>query len=333
MDKIRLGIVGLGNWGINHLRTFAQLPECEIRAIADLIDENLKKGEKITPQAKSTADYSLVTESKEIDAVVVATSAESHYTVAKSALGNGKDVLVEKPMALLVNEAEELVRLAKTNDRILMVGHLLLYHPAVQKLKEYSEMGILGDILYIRSTRINLQINQHWENALWGFAPHDISVMLYLLNTTPDKVQAVDRYDDEENLFSTVFFTLNFPENIVAQGEVGFSNQHKIRKITIVGTKKIVIFNDVEPRDKIKIYDNRTSRINPDATKLHLTSFHSPIIDEVEPLQVEAAFFLNCIRKRRIPLTDGRQGLEIVKILEGLQKSLDNRGITVRLSD
>ncbi|MCS6885835.1 MAG: Gfo/Idh/MocA family oxidoreductase [Acidobacteriota bacterium] len=334
---IRLAIVGVGNWGYNHLRTFAALQDCDLRLVCDLSEARLKKAKEVAPSVETATDYSKVL-SDDIEAVVIATDAASHYEQARCALEAGKAVFVEKPITLEVRQAEELVNLAEKKGLVLMVGHLLLYHPVVVAIKNYLSSGEWGEVFYIYSTRVNLGTIRTTENALWSLAPHDISVMLHLTGKMPRVVNAVGGSFIKKSVQDVVFFSLRFPGNIIGHGQASWLDPHKIRKFTIVSQRKMVVFDDVEPREKLRIYDKGF-----DEPKEYLTygeqytlrdgDIFIPAIKMAEPLRLECQHFLDCVATRKRPLTDGVNGLEVLRILDAAQQSLDNDGTPVILSD
>lgn len=285
---------------------------------------------------KTEKDYASVVRRRDLEAIVVATSAERHYEIAKAALKAGKHVLVEKPLALRVEQGEELIQLARANNLVLMVGHLLLYHPAVRKLKEYVDGEELGQIYYMYSSRINSGKVRTTENALWSFAPHDISVMLFLTGLMPNLVSATGQSYLNLPVEDVTFFTLHFPNNIMGHGQVSWLDPHKVRKITVVGSKKMVVFDDMESTEKIKLYDKGVDAppsydTYGDYITLRIGDIVIPKVNMSEPLKNECQHFLDCIQGGKKPLSDGQDGLRVLRVLEATQKSLESRGEPVEL--
>ncbi|MEO5617466.1 MAG: Gfo/Idh/MocA family oxidoreductase, partial [Candidatus Eisenbacteria bacterium] len=273
----------------------------------------------------------------DVQGAVVAASAVSHYPLAKQLLEAGKDVYVEKPLALQVSHAEELVALARERNRILMVGHLLLFHPGVQYLKRMVDEGQLGDLYYIYSQRVNLGKVRRDENALWSFAPHDISVILHLLGQEPIDVVARGSAFLQSKVEDVVFVDLRFPGGQLAHVHVSWLDPHKLRKFTVVGSQKMVVFDDMEASEKIRIYDkgvDKGGRIvgYGDALTVRSGDIMLPKISLQEPLTLECRHFVDCIRERRTPLTDGADGLRVVKVLAAAQASLAAGGAPVALA-
>jgi len=333
---VRVAVVGAGAWGFNHVRTFDQLADCRLQVVVDRDEKALARVAKTFRELKTDRDYRSVVQREDVDAVVVATNAESHYEIAKAALQAGKHLLVEKPLVLRCEQGEELVRLADDKKLVLAVGHLLLYHPAVQKLKQYVDSGELGRIYYLYSNRINLGKVRTTENALWSFAPHDISAMIFLVGMIPDVVSATGQCYLNPKVEDVTFFSLHFPNDIIGHGQVSWLDPHKIRMITVVGSKKMVVFDDVESTEKIKLYDKGVD-IPPaydsygEYQTLRIGDIIIPKIQMTEPLKNECQHFLHCIQTGEKPLSDGREGLRVLRVLEATQKSLKNRGTPVEL--
>jgi len=334
MTKPKIAVIGSGSWGFNHVRTFYSLPECKLVGVADLEEKNLVRVNTTFPTLRTEKDYKLFLQDSEVDAIIVSTSAETHYQIAKDALLAGKHCLVEKPLTLDIEKAEELVRLAKEKGLTLMVGHLLLYHSAVDYLKKLVDEKKIGDVLYIYSQRVNLGKVRSNENALWSFAPHDISIMLYLIDSKPVSVSATGQtfLQKNNNVHDVVFFTIYFENGALAHGQVSWLDPHKIRKFTIVGSEKMVTFDDMEIREKIKIYDKGV-----DASRVTYDSFAEslilndgditiPKINLGEPLKREGSHFIGCVMNRKKPLTDGQDGVNVLKVLIAAQKSLVYNG-------
>lgn len=333
--SIKLAIIGVGSWGYNHLRTFSTLPDCDLKMVCDLSEARLKKARDIVPHAHLTSRFDDLIENDDVEAVVIATDASAHYEQARRALEAGKAVFVEKPITLDVREAEVLVNLAEKQGQILMVGHLLLYHPVITAIKNYITSGEWGDIFYIYSTRVNLGTIRTTENALWSLAPHDISVMLYLTGQTPLSVNAVGGSFIKPTVQDVVFFSLRFP-SMIGHGQASWLDPHKIRKFTIVSQKKMAVFDDVEPREKLRIYDK--GFIEPkeyisysEQYTLRDGDIFIPAIKMVEPLKLECQHFLDCVASGARPLTDGVNGLEVLRVLDAAQQSLNSNGTPVTL--
>ena len=333
---VRLAVVGSGAWGFNHVRTFNQLPDCKLQVVVDRDEGALARVRGSFRDLETEKDYRTVVSRGNLDAVVVASSAESHYEIAKAALMADKHVLVEKPLVLQTQQGEELVRLAEDKNLVIMVGHLLLYHPAVRKLKEYVDGEELGQVYYMYSSRINLGKVRTTENALLSFAPHDISVMLFLLGMMPDLASATGQSYLNPGVEDVTFFSLHFPNNVIGHGQVSWLDPHKVRKITVVGSKKMVVFDDMESAEKIKLYDKGVDAPQSYDTygeyqTLRIGDILIPKIQMSEPLKNECQHFLDCVQRGEKPISDGQDGLRVLRVLEATQKSLDNRGQPVEL--
>jgi len=336
---INIGVIGCGYWGPNLIRNFNELSDSNLLAICDLDESKLDKMKRRYPHVKTFKDYHDLLRDSLLEAVVVATPAFTHYPVVKECILAGKDTFVEKPLTLKVEEGREILEVARRKRKILMVGHLLEYHPAINKLKEYIDKGELGDIYYIYSQRVNLGKIKVEENALFSFAPHDISVILYLLGKEPEEVSAQGRSYLQNDVEDVVFITLYFPKKVLAHIHVSWLDPHKIRKMTIVGSKKMAVFDDMETANKLILYDRGVKRVNNnhhynffgEALSLRFGDIHIPRINSGEPLNLECQHFLDCIKNKRKPKSDGQDGLKVVKILEAAQKSLKRCGKTIKI--
>lgn len=335
---IPLAIVGVGNWGFNHARTFYQLPDCELRLICDLSEKRLQKVRDISPSLATTTNYQDIIKDDNIAAVVIATDAETHFNLAKQALLAGKAVFVEKPITLDMREAAELVELAEQRKQVLMVGHLLLYHPIVTAMKTYLRSGEWGEIFYLYSTRVNLGTLRTTENALWSLAPHDISVMQYLVGELPDTVNAVGNSYIKPNVQDVVFFSLHFANNVIGHGQASWLDPNKVRRFTIVSRKKMAVFDDIEPKEKLRIYDkgyvgSKEFLSYSEQYTLRDGDIFIPAVKMLEPLKLEAQHFLDCVSSGSKPLTDGVNGFEVLRVLTAAQRSLEQGGTPVKVKD
>ena len=333
-EDVGLAVVGTGDWGANLLRNFASLPGARLVALCDADRERLSKTAAQYPQARATERAEELAAATDVQAVVVAASAAQHHALARTMLEAGKDVYVEKPLALRVDHAEELVRMAREARRILMVGHLLLFHPGVRYLKDLVRRGELGDLYYIYSQRVNLGKVRRDENALWSFAPHDLSVILHLLEVEPLDVAARGSAFVQGGVEDVVFLHLRFPGSRMAHVHVSWLDPHKLRKFTVVGSQKMVVFDDMEASEKIKIYDKGVDRGGQivgygDALTVRSGDILVPRISLQEPLRLECQHFVDCVRDRSTPLADGTNGLAVVKVLAAAQASLESGGVPV----
>jgi len=318
---IRVGHAGLGYWGPNLARNFGAL--ADLRWLCDLSPELLDKAAKAHPQAQTTSDFQQLLDDPEVDAVVIATPVVTHYQLAKQALSAGKHVFVEKPQAQSSAEAEELVALAEERDLVLMPGYLLLYHPAVSKLKALIDGGDLGDVLYLYGNRQNLGQFRSDENALWSIGSQDFSMILHLLGEEPAEAWAHGESFLREGIEDVVFSYLRFPSGVMAHTHVSWLDPHKIRRLTVVGTDKMAVFDDMEPDRKLTVYDKGPVERPASDWQVRVGDIHIPNLSPEEPLRREVAHFLALVGGEGDPLAAAREGLAVIRTLEQLQESLD----------
>lgn len=334
-NPIRIAQIGYGYWGPNLARNFYQLPGTELTYLVDANPEALEKARRLYA-CQTTTTLTDVLMDATIDALAIATPARSHYELAKMALQAGKHVFVEKPLAMSVEEGRELVRLAAERDVTLMVGHVFEYNPAVRYIKQAIQAGELGEIYYLYSRRVNLGRVQSDVNALWSIAPHDISIALYLLEQLPEAVSCQGAACLNGQVEDVIFLTLHFPGNVLCHVHVSWLDPSKTREMTVVGSRKMIVYDDVSTEGKVRIYDKGAYRKGDPIYgefqyKLHSGDIWIPRIDMREPLQEECAHFVECIRTRAKPLTDGENGLRVVSVLAAGQRSLDAGGTKVML--
>lgn len=334
-QKLRLGVAGLGGWGKNVVRSFAAAPRCELAYVCDAHPETLGKNRRLYPGATATAEFRDLLTDPQLDAVAIVTPAPMHFGMAKAALEAGKHVYVEKPMTMAADEAEELVDLAESRGRKLMVGHLLEYHPAVTYMKKMIDSGEIGDLLYVYCQRLNLGVVRSHENAFWSLAPHDISVILYLLEDEPTNVQAMGGSYLQTDVDDVVFTTMQFGDGKLAQIHVSWLDPHKERKIVVVGTKKMIVFDDMQAAEKIRIYDKGANRhLDLGGALQSITVRHGEIVIPAlgggEPLDIETRHFVDAVLNDSTPRSDGRDGLRVVRILEHVENILRNRSMQSR---
>ena len=334
--KLSMAMLGVGNWGKNVLRNFATLPKVELKVICDPFPDTLKKQAAQYPGVATATDPEVVLADKSVEAVAIATPAVTHHAVAKKALQAGKHVFVEKPMAMSSDEARDLAAAAEKANRVLMVGHLLEYHPAVDKLKTLVDSGELGSIRYLYSQRVNLGVVRKDENAWWSLAPHDVSIALYLIGKEPKTVSARGASFLNPKIEDVVFANLAFEDGVTAQIHVSWLDPHKIRKFTIVGARKMVTFDDGDSTEKVRIYDKGADvglkyETYGESITLRSGDIVIPRIDSVEPLKVECSHFVECALANKTPRSDAKDGLRVVRVLEAGQRSLEKGGAPVEL--
>ncbi len=336
-DPVRIGVVGLNYWGPNLARNVDRLPGAELTWCCDLDDKILARMGAQFPDARTTTELDDVLADDSVDAVIVATSVPTHYLLGKRVLEAGKHAFIEKPMAVTARDAEDLVRTAEAQGRQLMVGHLLEYHPAVRKMKQLLDDGELGRIFYVYSNRLNLGKVRPDENALWSLGPHDISVINYLTGEEPEEVSARGECYLQQGVEDVVFGYIRYPSGMTGHLQVSWLDPHKTRKITVVGSDKMAVFDDMDADRKITVYDK--SAVVPqyqsygEYVTLRFGDIHIPHIANDEPLKLEVEHFVECARDNRAPLSDGRDGLNVVRVLEAMERSLRNGGRPVRTAD
>jgi predicted dehydrogenase len=313
----RLGVVGLNYWGPNLVRNFDGL--AELTWLCDLDESHLRPTADRYPHAQATTSIDDLLADDELEAVSIATPVPTHYALAKQALEAGKHVFVEKPPAMRAAEMDELVRLAADRDRVLMPGHLLLYHPAVLKLKELIDDGELGEILCVYGNRVNLGIVRENENALWSLGVHDLSVILYLLDEDPDLVTAQGSWSIHEGVEDVVFCFLRFPSGKIAHMHLSWLDPHKMRKMTVVGREKMVVFDDMEPERKVTVYEKSAGP----GGELYSGDIRIPKVATTEPLRLECTYFLELVDGKHDRAKVARDGARVVRALEMLTNSLD----------
>jgi predicted dehydrogenase len=322
---VRVGVVGLGYWGPNLARNFDRLPAARLAWICDGSDEARTRVGAAFPGARACAELDEMLADPELDAVAVATPVATHAAMAERVLAAGKHCFVEKPLAQSVSEAERVVDAAGRAGRVLMVGHLLEYHPGLEKLKEYASSGELGDIHYIYGNRLNLGKLRAEENALWSLGAHDVSVLLRLAGEEPHHCQAVGESYMRPGVEDVVFCYLRFPSGLAAHLHLSWLDPHKERRFTVVGSKKMATLDDMELERKLTIYDKGFDEDFSSYGEYIARSgdTYSPRVPNDEPLRIECAHFVECVVEGRTPRSDGQSGLRVVRVLERLQSSLD----------
>jgi predicted dehydrogenase len=320
-----VGVVGLGYWGPNLARNLASLPGAELRWCCDADDAIRARLQPRHPGTRFTAALDDLLSDETLEAIVLATPVATHADLARRVLEAGKHCFVEKPLAQSVSDAERAVEAARAADRVLMVGHLLQYHPGVNKLKEIAVSGELGDIHYIYGNRLNLGQLRAEENALWSLGAHDVSVLLHLTDEEPHELAARGESYMREGIEDVVFAFMRFPSGVAAHLHLSWLDPHKERRFTVVGSRRMATFDDMDPERKVTVYDKGFDE-KADTYGEYITrsgDIWSPRVPNDEPLRLECEHFLQCIREGRRPISDGASGVRVVRVLEGLQQSLD----------
>jgi predicted dehydrogenase len=325
---MRIGVVGLGYWGPNLARNFDRLPDSELAWICDASEDARARWSREFPSARASAELDDLLRDASLDAVAIATHVPSHAELAERALDAGKHCFVEKPLAQSVAEAERVVEAAERNGRVLMVGHLLEYHPGVEKLKELVASGELGDIRYIYGNRLNLGKLRADENALWSLGAHDVSVVLRLADEEPYECRAVGESYMREGVEDVVFCYLRFPSGLAAHLHLSWLDPHKERRFTVVGSKRMATFDDMELERKVTVYDKGFDQDFSSYGEYIARSgdIHSPRISNEEPLRIECRHFMDRVADGAEPRSGAEAGLRVVRVLEALQRSLDTSG-------
>jgi len=331
-SEVRVGVVGCGYWGPNHIRVMSGLQGSGVRMAlaADRDDARRKHIAGLYPWVRLESEAETVLDSPDVDAVIVATPVHTHYQFARRALEAGKHVLVEKPFVTDVEQAEMLVDLARRNGLVLMAGHTFEYTAAVNKIREMLAEGMLGDVLYVRSERVNLGLFQKDINVLWDLAPHDVSILMYILQRMPTHVSAIGNAHVTEGVEDVVILTMEIGKAVMANVIVSWLDPRKVRQMTVVGNRKMLVYDDLSANEKIRIYDKGVEGPK------HYDSFGefqysyrygdivTPMLKESEPLRVEGEHFIDCIRRGATPRSSGESGLQVTRVLAAAQKSLRN---------
>jgi predicted dehydrogenase len=339
MNKhIKVGVVGCGYWGPNLVRNFKSLPDCTLEMMCDVSEQRLKHLRSLYPDVKGEKDFDHLLNGAGLDAVVIATAVRLHYPMAKASLLAGKHTFIEKPMAASSHECEELVQIAEEKGLVLMVGHTFLYSPVVRKIKEIVDSGDLGEIRYIAARRLNLGIYQKDINVAWDLAPHDISIILHIMEELPQNVNCRGVAHVTPGVEDVTSMCLSFRKNRSAIIHNSWLDPRKIREMTIVGSRRMIVYDDVAQLEKLRVFDARVERPPHYDTfaefqyAYHYGDMYVPYIKQEEPLKAECQHFLECIRYGTTPMTSGKQGLELVRILEASSASLKHHGAAVDLS-
>lgn len=327
--KVGVSIIGAGYWGPNLIRNFSLVNNATIRYVCDLDRKKLQQIKLLYPNIETTTNIKDLLTDKKTHAIVIATPVKTHYPLAKLVLEHNKHVLVEKPMTTSIEQAEELIEIAAKHNRILCVDHTFVYNPAVQKMKHIVKKKELGELFYFDSVRANLGLFQNDTNVLWDLATHDLSIMDYLLEQDPLEISAIGASHIRKDIYNIVYVTIRYPGNLLGHIHVNWVAPVKLRLTLLSGYHKMIAYNDLEPVEKIKVYDRSIKyKINPaDETfykyQYRVGDIHSPRVDHVEALYKMAEHFVTCIIEEKTPITDGNAGLRIVKLLTAAQESLD----------
>lgn len=334
-NLLRVGVIGYGYWGPNIVRNLHSIEKCHVGAVCDKSTAALRRASRLYPDLNLTTDFSAVLKSPDIDAIAVVTPVWTHFELAKAALLNGKHVFVEKPFTCTSAQAEELIELADRKSLKVMVDHTFLFSGPVIKIRELVDTGALGNLYYFDSTRVNLGLFQHDVSVMWDLAPHDLSIMDHVIVDRPEAVVATGG-KHLNGLADVAFITVYFPHNVIAHVNVNWLSPVKVRTTLIGGEQKMLVWNDLEADEKIKVYDKGVKITSREDVHELLVSYRSgdvwaPRVEQTEALKVELEYFIDCILNDRTPINDGAAGLRIVKLLEAADHSLKERGKIVCL--
>jgi predicted dehydrogenase len=338
MKKEGFAVIGSGYWGSNYIRLLSQMPETDLYAVCDKSQDRLNAIKPRFPEVSLYQDLDPILKRKEIDAVVVCTNPASHYEITKALLEAGKHVLVEKPMTLTAKTSQKLVDIAQERGLTLMVGHIFLYHPAVEKMKNYILNGDMGEIHYLYSQRTNLGPIREDVNALWDLAPHDISIFNYLLDSKPVWVSSVGTKFLRGHVEDAGFIVLGYQDGMIGNIHVSWADPHKVREVVVVGSKQRISFNDTSPDEKVRVFEKgvaASATAYADYGEYQLLirdgDVISPKIPVVEPLKSEVNHFIDCLQNGKQPRSNGENGLTVVKVMEAVNESVKKNGTPVHL--
>ena len=330
-SPLKIGVIGYGYWGPNVVRNFYNTPNAVVASVCDLNVKSLQRVRRTYPSMVVTTNPADILTSPEIDAVAIVTPISQHFPLAKMALENGKHVFVEKPFTASVSEAEELIELAERKNLRIMVDHTFLFNGAVRKIRELIDSGALGNLYYYDSTRVNLGIFQHDANVVWDLAPHDLSIIDYLIADGPEAIVATGE-KHVNGVEDMAFITMYFPNKVIAHLNVNWLSPVKVRTTLIGGEKKMLVWNDLEADEKIKVYDKGIERPNGNGNGHDLrVSYRAgdlwvPRLEQVEALTLEAQYFVDCVFSGETPFNDGNAGLRVVQMLEAIDQSMSQKG-------
>jgi predicted dehydrogenase len=335
--QIKVGVVGCGYWGPNLIRNFRSLPDCSLKMMCDISEPRLKHLRALYPEVQGATDFNHALNGAGLDAIVIATAVRFHFSMAKASLLAGKHTFIEKPMAASAQECAELIEIAREKGLVLMIGHTFLYSPAVRKIKEIVDKGDIGEIRYICARRLNLGLFQKDINVAWDLAPHDISIIQYIMNEQPIAINCQGSAHVTPGIEDVTTMWLSFEKQRTAIIHSSWLDPRKVREMTIVGSRRMIVYDDVAQQEKIRIFDARVERPPHYDTfaefhyAYHYGDVYSPYLKQEEPLKTECQHFLDCINNGVTPLTSGQKGLELVQILEASSQSLKRGGGPVGL--
>lgn len=335
---LKVAVIGYGYWGPNLARNFIENPMTDVSYVCDLDESRLKPFNFKNRQIKTTTNYEDILKDNNVELLAIATPVSTHYKLAKAALLSGKHVLIEKPMTSKVREAQEIIELAEKRKLTIFVDHTFVYTGAVKKMKELISSGEIGEIYYYDSVRVNLGLFQSDMNVIWDLAPHDFSIMDYLIEEKAVSISTVAANCVLGNFEDIAYVTLRFKNGLIAHFHVNWMSPVKIRRILIGASKKMIVFDDLDPDEKVKVYDKGVTLMSASRDKLYknlvqyrIGDMYSPTVNRTEALKTAVAHLVDCIKNKKKPLTDGQAGLRIVRLLEAAQESLEKGGASVKI--
>ncbi|MGE0822328.1 MAG: Gfo/Idh/MocA family protein [Candidatus Binatia bacterium] len=339
-DQVGIALIGCGYWGINYLRVFRELPQAKVVVVCDPRRERLQEIQRRFPEAQCTVDIDSALQVEGVTAAVICTPATTHYDVARRCIAAGKHLLVEKPITTNVVDAEELIILAQRSQLQLMVGHIFLYNPAIEKVKEYITRGDIGKVYYLYARRTNMGPIRQDVNALWDLAPHDISIFNYLLDDTPQWVSAVGARVLGNHREDVGFISLGYKADTVCHIHVSWADAYKVREVVVVGSEKRIVFNDFNPLERVRVFDKGIALIEPEVStfgeyqlQMRDGDIISPRVEVSEPLKTQCSHFLECVLTGRSPRTDAWAGREVVRIMVAIDRSIRDYGAPVLVEE
>ncbi len=335
-DIMNVGVIGLGYWGPNLLRNLYEAQLCEEITCCDLDEKKLGKIQTRYPSIHTEIDYQKLIQQDNIDAIVIATDVSSHYPLALESLTAGKHVFIEKPFVRSREEAQKLINLAEEKNLVIMVGHTFEFSPPIEKIKQTIEKGELGKVYYISASRVNLGLHQKDVSVIWDLAPHDFSMLFYWLEEEPVRIACMGKDYVQKDIPDVAFINLEFASGTIAHVQVSWLSPSKLRRTTIIGSEKMLVYDDTETIEKIKIYDKGVDYQDPESFGQYHLSYRAgdiviPRLDTYEPLNEEMKHFIDCCKNNKTPRTDGYNGLRVVKSLEAAESSLRNNGSVVEV--
>ncbi|MBM4135416.1 MAG: Gfo/Idh/MocA family oxidoreductase [Nitrospira sp.] len=338
MKEIKVGVIGCGYWGPNLIRNFSENHHTDITYACDLDREKLERIKLRYPSVATTSDYKDLLKDKALQVIAIATPPHTHYKLAREALEAGKHVFVEKPLTSTVKDGEKLIGLAKKKNLMIFVDHIFIYTGALKKIKELISSGEIGDIYYFDSVRVNLGLFQSSVNVVWDLAPHDISIMDYVITEKPKSLVAVGASHTGNGIEDIAYVTVRFESELIAHFHLNWMSPVKMRRIIIGGSKKMIVFDDLEPAEKLKIYDKGITLTKADKKLIYqniiqyrIGDMYAPKIDHSEALKTAVAHLVDCISNKKNPITNGESGLRVVRILEAIDKSMKKGGVKITL--